>query len=95
MDETPEAPAAAATRYWDPADIERRLHRVEGQVRGLAAMVLRGAGCAEVLTQIRAIQGALTSVERIIEMCSAAERIERDLGPFDVQQMRRALRKDS
>lgn len=90
----PEMPQGAAARYWDPADIDRRLRRIEGQVRGLGAMVARGAGCAEILTQIHAVQGALGAVERILEMCSAAERIERGLGPLDAVRVRQALRGD-
>ncbi len=92
-DDAPEPGAAPATRFWESADIERRLHRVEGQVRGLTAMIERGAGCTEVLTQLRAVQGALMAVERIIETCSAVERLERDLGPFDPVRVRGALRR--
>lgn len=44
------------------ADVERRLHRIEGQVRGLARMVDEDAYCIDVLTQISAATRALQAV---------------------------------
>ena len=38
-----------------------RLHRIEGQVRGVAGMVERDAYCVDILTQVQAISSALTS----------------------------------
>ena len=38
-----------------------RLSRIEGQVRGVAAMIEQDRYCVEVLTQISAIQSALDS----------------------------------
>ena len=43
-------------------DIERRLRRIEGQVRGLQRMVGEDAYCIDVLTQISAATRALQSV---------------------------------
>ncbi len=43
-------------------DIERRLRRIEGQVRGLQRMVGEDAYCIDVLTQISATTRALQSV---------------------------------
>ncbi|MCW5725515.1 MAG: metal-sensitive transcriptional regulator [Maricaulaceae bacterium] len=42
----------------------RRLKRIEGQVRGVAAMIGEGRYCIDVLTQISAIKAALGAVER-------------------------------
>ena len=42
----------------------KRLRRVEGQVRGLQKMVETDRYCADVLTQIAAVQEALRSVGR-------------------------------
>lgn len=39
-----------------------RLHRVEGQVRGIARMVDEQAYCIDVLTQVSAVSRALQSV---------------------------------
>lgn len=41
-----------------------RLRRIEGQVRGLARMVDEDRYCADVITQISAVQEALRSVSR-------------------------------
>ncbi len=43
-------------------DIEKRLRRIEGQVRGLQRMVGEDAYCIDVLTQISAATKALQSV---------------------------------
>jgi DNA-binding FrmR family transcriptional regulator len=40
-----------------------RLHRIEGQVRGVARMLEEGRYCIDVLTQIQAIRAALARVE--------------------------------
>jgi DNA-binding FrmR family transcriptional regulator len=40
-----------------------RLHKVEGQVRGITRMVEEGRYCIDVLTQLRAVRAALTRVE--------------------------------
>ena len=51
-----------------PADEEprkailRRLHRIEGQVRGIIRMVEEGKDCHEVLTQVSAVRAALERV---------------------------------
>ena len=46
----------------DKAAVIRRLHRIEGQVRGLERMVDSDAYCIDVLTQISAVTRALESV---------------------------------
>jgi CsoR family transcriptional regulator, copper-sensing transcriptional repressor len=46
----------------DKEAVARRLARVEGQVRGLRAMVEREEYCVDVLTQIAAAQRALEGV---------------------------------
>jgi CsoR family transcriptional regulator, copper-sensing transcriptional repressor len=43
-------------------DLLKRLSRIEGQVRGVAAMVEDDRYCIDVLTQIRAIQAALDKI---------------------------------
>lgn len=40
-----------------------RLHRIEGQVRGVTRMVEDGRYCIDVLTQIQAVRAALAKVE--------------------------------
>ncbi len=43
-----------------------RLRRIEGQVRGIAAMVEDGRYCVDILTQLQAARAALARVEREI-----------------------------
>ena len=43
-------------------DLQLRLRRIEGQVRGLQAMLADGRECAEVVTQIAAASRALQQV---------------------------------
>lgn len=42
------------------------LRRIEGQVRGIQRMVEEKKYCVDILTQIAAIKGALTTVEKKI-----------------------------
>jgi DNA-binding FrmR family transcriptional regulator len=43
-------------------DLQARLRRIEGQVRGLQRMVEDDAYCIDVLTQITSVDGALKKV---------------------------------
>lgn len=43
-----------------------RLRRIEGQVRGVAAMIENGRYCVDILTQLHAARAALARVERDI-----------------------------
>lgn len=51
-----------ATEGADAAALIARLHRVEGQVRGIARMVEQDAYCIDVITQVSAATRALQSV---------------------------------
>ena len=46
----------------DKQDVEKRLTRIEGQVRGLRRMVDEDAYCIDVLTQVSAVTRALQAV---------------------------------
>jgi DNA-binding FrmR family transcriptional regulator len=46
----------------DKAALVRRLHRIEGQVRGIERMVEEERYCIDVLTQISAVSTALESL---------------------------------
>ena len=48
--------------YSNKDDIQKRLRRAEGQVRGIARMVDEDAYCIDILTQISAIEAALDKV---------------------------------
>jgi DNA-binding FrmR family transcriptional regulator len=48
--------------YGDKADVQARLKRIEGQVRGLQKMVDNDDYCIDILTQITAASNALKKV---------------------------------
>jgi DNA-binding FrmR family transcriptional regulator len=45
---------------------KRRLKIIEGQIRGVQRLLDEQAGCAQVLTQIAAVQNALRGVGRLV-----------------------------
>jgi CsoR family transcriptional regulator, copper-sensing transcriptional repressor len=47
---------------YDKATLVRRLHRIEGQVRGIERMVEDDRYCIDILTQISAVNTALESL---------------------------------
>ena len=47
-------------------DLSGRLNRIEGQVRGVKSMLEKGTYCDDVLTQISAVQSAMSSVAKIL-----------------------------
>jgi CsoR family transcriptional regulator, copper-sensing transcriptional repressor len=58
------ATATTPTRGYTASkdQLRKRLHRIEGQVRGVERMVEEDRYCIDVLTQISAIQAALDKV---------------------------------
>ena len=46
----------------DKTGLIRRLHRIEGQVRGIERMVAEDRYCVDILTQIAAVNTALESL---------------------------------
>ena len=53
-----------------------RLRRVEGQVRGLQRMVEEGKPCADTVTQVSAVMGAMKRVAAIMVACSMRQTIQ-------------------
>jgi DNA-binding FrmR family transcriptional regulator len=47
---------------YDKAALTKRLHRIEGQVRGIERMVEQDRYCIDILTQISAVNTALESL---------------------------------
>ena len=47
-------------------NILARLKKIEGQIRGLQAMVKENRECDQILTQVRAAQSALKSVSKLV-----------------------------
>ncbi|MBU1023205.1 metal-sensitive transcriptional regulator [bacterium] len=46
----------------DKKRLIKRLHRIEGQIRGLCSMIEKDRDCIEVLRQITSVSGALRGV---------------------------------
>jgi DNA-binding FrmR family transcriptional regulator len=55
-------PALSGPVESEVAALLLRLHRIEGQVHGLAGMIEAGRACADVVTQISAVSRALDRV---------------------------------
>ena len=52
----------------DKEALTKRLHRIEGQVRGIERMIDEGRYCIDVLTQVAAVKTALEGVAaRLLE----------------------------
>ncbi|WP_243393221.1 metal-sensitive transcriptional regulator [Leptospira perolatii] len=47
-------------------DLENRLKRIEGQIRGVSAMVTRDEYCDDILNQISSVQAALNGVSKLL-----------------------------
>ena len=47
-------------------DLINRLNRIEGQIRGIKAMVERDAYCPDILTQVAAANAALNSFNKVL-----------------------------
>ena len=62
MSHPPRSGGDAETR----AKIVNRLHRIEGQVAGVARMIEDNRYCIDILTQVQAVKSALSKVEDAI-----------------------------
>jgi DNA-binding FrmR family transcriptional regulator len=51
-----------ARHGYDKVSLAKRLHRIEGQVRGIERMVNEDRYCIDVLTQVGAVKTALENV---------------------------------
>lgn len=50
----------------DKENIQKRMHRIEGQVKAIARMVDDDRYCIDILTQIAAVESALKSVSMLL-----------------------------
>ena len=48
------------------SDLQKRLSRIEGQVRGVAGMLENQRPCLEVLQQLASVQAALAGASKIV-----------------------------
>jgi DNA-binding FrmR family transcriptional regulator len=57
----------------DPEELKKRLHRIEGQVRGVAKMIDADRDCREVVQQLTAIRSAVQQVSLLVVRAYAAD----------------------
>jgi DNA-binding FrmR family transcriptional regulator len=74
-------------------DLLARMSRIEGQARGVKAMIDEGRDCAEVVHQIAAIRAALAQVGAAIVAANLEECVRQGLAGDDaaLRQARRTL----
>jgi CsoR family transcriptional regulator, copper-sensing transcriptional repressor len=57
----------------NPEELKKRLHRIEGQVRGVAKMIEDDRDCREVVQQLTAIRSAVQQVSLLVVRNYAAD----------------------
>lgn len=70
------------------ASVQKRLSRIEGQVRGLSKMVTEGRYCIDVVTQITAVRAALRRVEEEILKDHVGHCVEHAIASGNKQEQR-------
>ena len=65
------------------ASCQKRLNRIEGQVRGLAKMIDEDRYCIDIVTQISAVRSALRRVEEEILKDHVAHCVEQAISSGD------------
>ncbi|WP_092253077.1 metal-sensitive transcriptional regulator [Bradyrhizobium sp. Rc3b] len=73
------------------ASCQKRLNRIEGQVRGLAKMVDEDRYCIDIVTQISAVRSALRRVEEEILKDHVAHCVEHAIHSGDKVDQRRKI----
>lgn len=73
------------------ASCQKRLNRIEGQVRGLAKMVDEDRYCIDIITQISAVRSALRRVEEEILKDHVAHCVEHAINSGDKADQRRKI----
>jgi DNA-binding FrmR family transcriptional regulator len=73
------------------ASVQKRLNRIEGQVRGLGAMVEGDRYCIDIVTQIAAARAALRRVEEEILRDHVAHCVEHAISSGDKADQRRKI----
>jgi CsoR family transcriptional regulator, copper-sensing transcriptional repressor len=73
------------------ASCQKRLNRIEGQVRGLAKMVDEDRYCIDIVTQISAVRSALRRVEEEILKDHVAHCVEYAINSGDKADQRRKI----
>lgn len=71
--------------------VEKRLNRIEGQVRGLSKMIADDRYCIDVMTQIAAVQAALRKVEEEVLKDHVAHCVEGAIASGDAVEQRKKV----
>jgi DNA-binding FrmR family transcriptional regulator len=69
----------------------KRLARIEGQVRGLIAMIENDRYCIDVITQVSAVRAALKRVEEAVLKDHVAHCVEHAISSGDHDQQRQKI----
>jgi CsoR family transcriptional regulator, copper-sensing transcriptional repressor len=72
-------------------DIQLRLRRIEGQIRGVIGMLGDGKPCEDVVTQVLAARAALDRVAMEILRCSVEEAVNDQLSDEAREAVLRAI----
>jgi DNA-binding FrmR family transcriptional regulator len=70
---------------------QKRLSRIEGQVRGVSRMLAEDRYCIDIITQISAIRAALGRVEQEILRDHVAHCVEHAIASGDADDQRRKV----
>ncbi len=73
------------------ASVQKRLSRIEGQVRGLSKMVEEDRYCIDIVTQIAAVRAALRRVEEEVLRDHVAHCVEHAILSGDKADQRRKI----
>ena len=73
------------------ATSQKRLSRIEGQVRGLARMVADDRYCIDIVTQISAVRAALRRVEEEVLRDHVAHCVDQAIASGDQAEQRRKV----
>jgi CsoR family transcriptional regulator, copper-sensing transcriptional repressor len=73
------------------ASCEKRLQRIEGQVRGISRMVEDDRYCIDIVTQIAAVRAALRRVEEEILRDHVSHCVEHAIASGDKAEQRRKV----
>ena len=73
------------------ASVQKRLGRIEGQVRGLAKMVEEDRYCIDIVTQISAVRAALRRVEEEVLRDHVAHCVEHAITSGDKADQREKI----
>lgn len=71
--------------------VEKRLKRVEGQVRGIAGMVAADRYCIDIVTQIGAVRAALRRIEEEVLRDHVAHCVDHAIRSGDPNEQRKKI----